>query len=181
MNVLVIGLFSLNYEGTGGSLFMMLNHGIVSSGLFLVIGSLYDRYHTRIIFYYRGLSKYMPYMNIVFIVLTLANIGLPGTSSFVSELLLLLGIGKISTFLAFVVCSTCITSAVYGLWLYSRIMLGVISTKPVYLNYFYDYNERELLTFLPIVSFILIFGLVPDTFYTFTHQENLNSYINFIN
>jgi NADH-quinone oxidoreductase subunit M len=115
MNILVIGLFSFNLEGLGGSIFMMLNHGIVSAGLFLLVGTLYDRYHSRLIFYYKGLNKYMPLYNIVFILLTLANIGLPCTSSFVVELLIFLGIYNISSVITLFVCTSCIFSAIYGL------------------------------------------------------------------
>jgi NADH-quinone oxidoreductase subunit M len=179
MNILIIGLYSGNYEGVSGAIFMMLNHGIVSSGLFLTVGVLYDRYHSRLIFYYKGLSRYMPIYNFFFILMTLANIALPGTSSFVSEFIILLGIFNINFLLAFIISGCCITSAIYGLWLYSRIMLGNVEKekKSNFLIYFCDITEREILVFLPLTIFVIVFGVVPSLFYNIVNEETLINYI----
>jgi NADH-quinone oxidoreductase subunit M len=115
MNFALLGLFAFDFNSFVGSIFLMLNHGIVSSGLFFCVGMLYDRYHSRIILYYGGLNLVMPLFSLIVIILSLANFGFPGTSSFVGEFLVLLGAFDTSIFLLYIVNFTMISSACYML------------------------------------------------------------------
>jgi NADH-quinone oxidoreductase subunit M len=115
MNFALIGLFALNIEGLQGSIYLMLSHGVVSGALFLCVGCLYDRYHTRIIKYYSGLVLTMPLFSIFFLIFTLANIAFPGTSSFVGEFLIFLGIFKENIFIGFLSALGVILSASYSI------------------------------------------------------------------
>eukprot|EP01093_Parvamoeba_rugata_P014452 TRINITY_DN4688_c0_g1_i4.p1 TRINITY_DN4688_c0_g1~~TRINITY_DN4688_c0_g1_i4.p1 ORF type:complete len:164 (-),score=22.05 TRINITY_DN4688_c0_g1_i4:1890-2381(-) len=115
MNFALLGLFSNNSLGIEGSLYLMLGHGIVSSGLFLCIGILYDRYHTRNILYYGGLVSTMPIFSTLFLIFTLANIGMPGTINFIGEFLVLLGIFKLNTFVSFFAATSMVLGAIYSI------------------------------------------------------------------
>jgi len=115
MNFALIGLFSNTYQGLQGSILMMLSHGLVSSGLFLCVGMLYDRYKTRIIKYYGGLTQLMPVYAILFLIFTLANIGFPGTSSFLAEFLIMVSAVKISLFITFLASLSLMLSAAYAI------------------------------------------------------------------
>jgi NADH-quinone oxidoreductase subunit M len=102
MNLCLLGFFSLNTQGIEGGLILMIGHGLVSSMLFLLVGVLYDRYHTRLIKYYSGLTQLMPLFSIFFLFFSLANMGLPGTSNFVGEILIFIGLFKVSTIITFI-------------------------------------------------------------------------------
>jgi NADH:ubiquinone oxidoreductase subunit 4 (subunit M) len=115
MNFVTIGLFSLTVNGIEGSIFLMLSHGIVSSALFICVGILYDRYHSRLLFYYGGLGMVMPIYAVFFLIFTLANMGLPGLSNFVGELLVLLGVYSNSTSTAFLAAIGTILGAIYSI------------------------------------------------------------------
>jgi proton-translocating NADH-quinone oxidoreductase chain M len=162
MNLVIIGLFTINIYGIGGSILQMIGHGVISSALFLGIGILYDRHHTRLIKYFGGITFTMPIFAIIFLIFTLANIAVPGTGSFVSELLLLVGLFKHNYFITFFAATGMVLGAVYSLWLYNRIFFGLIKTK--YINQFEDINKRELFLFIPLIILVFIMGIYPDIF-----------------
>jgi proton-translocating NADH-quinone oxidoreductase chain M len=167
MGFVTIGMFTMNLQGLEGSIFLMLSHGIVSSALFLCIGVIYDRHKTRIINYYSGLAAVMPLYSIVFLFFTLANMGLPGTSSFVSELMVLVGAFKSNLFITFLIATGGIFSAAYSLWLYNRIAFGNLRMK--YFTNFQDLDRREFFIFLPCVLIVLLMGIYPETFLNTMH------------
>jgi len=166
MNFVLVGLFSNNIQAVEGSVILMLSHGLVSSGLFLCIGFLYDRYHTRILRYYSGLITVMPIFGIVLLLLTLANISLPSTSSFVGEFLVLLGVFKTNASVSFLTGLGIILGAIYSMWLYNRIMFGSVST---YIKYYSDLNRREFYVFIPLFFLIFLMGIKPNVFLDLMH------------
>jgi len=142
-----------------GGIFQMLSHGIVSAALFLCVGVVYDRIHTREIAAYGGLADRMPLYAFCFMVFTMANVGLPGTSGFVGEFLALTGAFQINTWLALFAAIGVILSAVYALWLYRRIIFGVLE-KPS-LRAITDMTPREAAIMLPLVILTVLFGFYP--------------------
>jgi proton-translocating NADH-quinone oxidoreductase chain M len=167
MGFVTIGMFTINLQGIEGSIFLMLSHGIVSSALFLCIGVVYDRHKTRIINYYSGLTVVMPLYSIVFLFFILANMGLPGTSSFVSEFMVLIGAFKCNIFITILVASGGVFSAAYSLWLYNRVAFGNI--RSTFINNFQDINRREFFIFLPCIILVLLMGIYPETFLKVMH------------
>ncbi|MEC9367114.1 MAG: NADH-quinone oxidoreductase subunit M [Pseudomonadota bacterium] len=159
MGFVTIGLFSFNIQGIEGGIFQMLSHGIVSAALFLCVGVVYDRMHTREIAAYGGLVNRMPVYAFCFMVFTLANVGLPGTSGFVGEFLTLLGVFRVNTWVAFFATTGVILSAAYALWLYRRVIFGVLD-KPA-LRAIADVNGREVAILLPLVALTILFGVYP--------------------
>ena len=129
MGFVTMGIFAVNAQGVQGGIFQMLSHGIVSGALFLCVGVIYDRMHTREIAAYGGLVNRMPIYAAVFMVFTLANVGLPGTSGFVGEFLTLLGAFQVNTWVAFLATTGVILSAAYALWLYRRVIFGVLEKE----------------------------------------------------
>jgi len=160
MNYVTIGIVSNNLQGIEGSLYLMIGHGLVSSGLFLCVGMLYERYHTRVINYYGGLVYGMPIFAVIFLILTFANVSLPGTSNFIGEFLILVGIFNKNIFVAVAAAVGVILGAVYAIWLYNRVMLGVL--KYGYIKEFADVNRREFLTYLPLIVLIVVLGVYPS-------------------
>lgn len=156
MSLIVLGLFSLTYQGLDGGIYLMLSHGIVSSGLFFCVGSLYERHHTRAIRNYSGLIQVMPVYGFIFFLFTLANMSFPGSSNFVGELLVFSGINAKSLFIMMLSGVGVIFSAIYSIWLYNRIMFGTIKS-PSIINIYADLNKNEhyIYFFLIIVMFIL--------------------------
>ena len=146
MNFALIGLFALNIEGLQGSIYLMLSHGVVSGALFLCVGCLYDRYHTRIVKYYSGIVLTMPIFSIFFLIFTLANIAFPGTSSFVGEFLIFLGIFKENIFIGLLSALGVILSASYSIWLYNRVVFRNINL--VYLFKFRDYIHNIIFYYI---------------------------------
>ena len=138
MNLVVIGMFSLNTQGLEGSIFQMLSHGIVASALFFCIGVVYDRYHTRIIQYYGGLVHVMPLYITFFLLFTMGNIALPATSSFVGEFLVLAGIIQVNYVATFLGATGIVLGGAYSLWLYNRMAYGNLKTQ--YISRFSDIN-----------------------------------------
>jgi len=136
MNFVMLGIFSGTVEGIEGAIFLMISHGIVSSGLFMCVGILYDRYKTRVIEYYGGLAAKMPIFAVFFFIFTLANVGMPGTSSFIGEILILIGITHVNTTVAVLGFTGMIFGAVYSVWLYNRVMFGTI--KQEYIQFYND-------------------------------------------
>lgn len=169
MNTVTLGIFSFNIIGLGGSILQSLSHGFVSGGMFLLIGVLYNRYHTRFLYYYGGVVHAMPVFSAIFLFFTLANIALPGTSSFAGEFLLLLGIFKTSAISCFFAATGVILCGSYSLWMYNRIVFG--NLKINYTCKFNDITKREFLVLLPLFMFIIIGGIKPSVFTDFVALE----------
>jgi NADH-quinone oxidoreductase subunit M len=159
MGFVTMGLFTFTAQGLQGGIFQMLSHGIVSAALFLCVGVIYDRMHTREIDAYGGLVNRMPVYAFSFMVFTLANVGLPGTSGFVGEFLTLLGAFRVNTWVAFLATSGVILSAAYALWLYRRVIFGALE-KPS-LKAITDMNMREVAFMVPLVALTILFGFYP--------------------
>ena len=159
MGFVTMGIFSLNRQGIDGAMFQMISHGLVSGALFLCVGVVYDRMHTREIKAYGGLVKTMPLYAFTFMVFTMANVGLPGTSGFVGEFLALMGAFKANTWVAFFATLGVILSAAYALWLYRRVVFGQLE-KPA-LMHLPDMTPRELMTLAPLIVLTVFFGAYP--------------------
>jgi NADH-quinone oxidoreductase subunit M len=159
MGFVTMGIFSFTVQGLDGAIFQMLSHGLVSGALFLCVGVVYDRMHTREIAAYGGLVNRMPMYAFVFMIFTLANVGLPGTSGFVGEFLTLVGAFKANTWVAFLATVGVILSAAYALYLYRRMIFGPIE-KPA-LRSISDLGYREVVVFAPLVLLVVFFGFYP--------------------
>ena len=159
MGFVTMGLFSMTAQGVQGAVFQMISHGLVSGALFLCVGVVYDRMHTRDISAYGGLAARMPLYATVFMIFTLANVGLPGTSGFIGEFLTLLGAFRINTWVAFLATTGIILSVAYALYLYRRIIFGVLD-KPS-LASILDLSWREAALFAPIVALTIFYGFYP--------------------
>jgi NADH-quinone oxidoreductase subunit M len=161
MGFVTMGLFTLTPQGIQGAMFQMMSHGLVSGALFLCVGVVYDRMHTREIAAYGGLVNRMPVYAVIFMVFTMANVGLPGTAGFVGEFLTLMGAFKANPWVAFIATSGVILSAAYALWLYRRVMFGEL-VKPE-LKDITDLNRREMATLVPLVVLTIWYGVRPGT------------------
>ena len=162
MGFVTIGAFVMNMQGVQGSIFQMLSHGIVSAALFLCVGVVYDRMHTREIAAYGGLVHRMPRYAFTFLFFTLASVGLPGLSGFVGEFLVLLGAFKANTWVAFLASTSLILGAAYALWLYRKIVFGELIKDS--LKGILDMNGREIAIFLPLVLLTIWMGVYPNSF-----------------
>jgi len=173
MGFVTMGIFALNQQGIQGGIFQMLSHGLVSGALFLCVGVIYDRMHTREISAYGGLVNRMPLYAFVFMIFTMANVGLPGTSSFVGEFLTLLGTYKVNTWVAFLATIGVILSACYALWLYRRTVFGEMEKES--LKNITDMNMREAVVIVPLAVLIIFFGIYPAPIFDVTAAsvENL--------
>ena len=167
MNLVMVGLFSFNVIGLEGAILQSLSHGFVASALFLLIGVVYDRHHTRMVKYYGGLVHVMPIYITIFLFFTMANIGLPGTGSFIGEFLILTGSFKANTTITFFSATGMVIGGCYSLWLFNRIAYG--NLKIQYFNEFLDLNKREFLTFLPLILGTFVMGLYPEIFLESIH------------
>ena len=167
MGFVTIGLFTLNTQGLEGSIILMLSHGLISSALFLCVGILYDRHKTRIIKYYGGLAQVMPLFIIFFFFFSFSNIGFPGTSSFIGELLVLLGAFQSNIFLTLFVSLSIILSAGYSIWLLNRVGFGLL--KIIYFKNFQDISRREFYILSPLVFLVFWMGLFPSYFLNEIH------------
>jgi NADH-quinone oxidoreductase subunit M len=159
MGFVTMGIFAGTMQGVAGGMFQMISHGIVSGALFLCVGIVYDRMHTREIAAYGGLVNRMPLYAMVFMVFTMANVGLPGTSGFVGEFMTLIGTFKVSIPTAFLATTGVILSAAYALWLYRKVVFGAL-VKPS-LASMKDLTFRECLTLFPLVVLSIFFGVYP--------------------
>jgi NADH-quinone oxidoreductase subunit M len=160
MGYVTMGIFAANQQGIDGAIFQMISHGFVSGALFLCVGVIYDRMHTREIAAYGGLVNRMPAYALVFMLFTMANVGLPGTSGFVGEFLTLMGIFQVNTWAAVVATSGVILSAAYALWLYRRVVFGALVRDG--LRAIADMTARERAIFAPLVAMTLILGIYPS-------------------
>jgi NADH-quinone oxidoreductase subunit M len=160
MGFVTAGIFSANQQGVDGAIFQMISHGFISGALFLCVGVIYDRMHTRDISAYGGLVNRMPAYALIFMFFTLANVGLPGTSGFVGEFLTLIGIFQVNTWVAAFATSGVILSAAYALWLYRRVVLGDLIKES--LRSITDMSGREKAIFAPLVAMTLLLGVYPS-------------------
>ncbi|SDN39003.1 NADH-quinone oxidoreductase subunit M [Lutimaribacter pacificus] len=159
MGYVTMGIFAANQQGIDGAIFQMLSHGFISGALFLCVGVIYDRMHTREIDAYGGLVNRMPAYALIFMFFTMANVGLPGTSGFVGEFLTLMGIFQVNTWVAVVAASGVILSASYALWLYRRVVFGDLIKES--LKTISDMTAREKAIFAPLVVMTLWLGVYP--------------------
>jgi NADH-quinone oxidoreductase subunit M len=159
MGYVTMGIFAANVQGVQGAIFQMLSHGIVSGALFLCVGVVYDRMHTREISAYGGLVNNMPKYAVAFMVFTMANVGLPGTSGFVGEFLTLLGAFRANTWVALFATTGVILSAGYALWLYRRVIFGALEKDS--LKKLLDLSPREQLILYPMIALTIFFGVYP--------------------
>lgn len=159
MGYVTMGIFAANEQGIQGAVFQMLSHGIVSSALFLCVGVIYDRLHTREIAAFGGLATNMPKYAAIFMIFTMANIGLPGTSGFIGEFLTLIGVFRINTWIAVLATTGVIFSASYALYLYRRVVFGSLVKESV--KAMLDLSAREKLILYPMAVLTIFFGIYP--------------------
>ena len=164
MNFCLLGLFSNTLTGIVGALFLSLSHGFVASALFLCIGILYDRHHTRLIKYYSGLTTVMPLFSVIFLIFSLSNMSLPGTSSFVGEVLILIGSFEQNHVVSVLGTICILLGSLYSIWLYNRICFG--NLKIQFNSTYFDISRREFCMLFPLILLILFFGLFPSVITT---------------
>ena len=162
MGIVTIGIFIVNQQGLEGAMIQMISHGLVSAALFLCVGVIYDRMHTRNINFYGGLVNKMPKYSIVFMLFVLASIGLPGTSGFIGEFLVILGAFQKNSFIALFAAIGIILGAIYMLYLYKKIIFGTLENEK--LKEILDLNLREKLILYPLVLAVIIIGIFPNIF-----------------
>ena len=159
MGYVTMGIFAANQQGIDGAIFQMISHGFISGALFLCVGVIYDRMHTREIDAYGGLVNRMPAYALIFMLFTMANVGLPGTSGFIGEFLTLVGVFQVNTWIAMIATTGVILSAAYALWLYRRVVLGDLIKES--LKTITDMTGRERAIFAPLVVATILFGVYP--------------------
>ncbi len=164
MGYVIIGLFSLNTIGVTGSIYQMLNHGISTGALFLLVGMIYERAHTRQISDFGGITKIMPLFALAFMIVTLSSIAVPGTNGFVGEFLILLGTWQANSWIAVIGGLGVIFGAVYMLWMFQRVMFGPVTQEK--LRGLSDLNLREGVILLPLIFLIFFMGLFPNFFFS---------------
>lgn len=160
MGFVTIGIFAFNSQGIEGSIFQMISHGIVSAALFLSVGVIYDRMNTREIADYGGVVNTMPKYSIFFMVFILASLGLPGTSGFVGEFLVLIGVFKVNYLVSLLAATGVVLSACYSLWLYRRVVFGEVTNDNV--RSLKDINKFEVMTLLPLLILTIVLGIFPN-------------------
>lgn len=164
LGYVMLGMFAFNMQGVQGSIYQMLNHGVSTGSLFLIVGMIYERRHTRMISEFGGLSRVMPIFAIFFMIVTLSSIGLPGTNGFVGEFLILLGAFQANIIYGVLAASGVILGAAYMLWMFQRVMFGKI-TRPEN-EKLKDLNRREIAILVPMVIMILLMGIYPKLFFS---------------
>jgi NADH-quinone oxidoreductase subunit M len=165
MGIVTLGIFVMNHQGISGAIFQMLSHGVVSGALFLCVGVVYDRVHSREINRYGGVAKVMPVYAVLFMGFTMASVALPGTAGFPGEFLVLVGAWQVNPWVAFFAGFSMILGACYMLWLYRRVIFSRISKDEV--KHLLDLTPREWVTFAPLVVLTLWMGLYPSSFTSF--------------
>ncbi|HIC59573.1 MAG TPA: NADH-quinone oxidoreductase subunit M [Rhodospirillales bacterium] len=173
MGFVTMGCFAANQQGIEGAIFQMLSHGVVSAALFLVVGIVYDRIHSREISAYGGLVHRMPFYAFIFMVFMLASVGLPGTSGFVGEFLILIGTFQVNTWVALLGATGVIIGAAYMLYLYRRVIFGELTKED--LKKILDVSPREIAVFAPLILIVFFMGIYPIPFLDVMHSsvENL--------
>jgi NADH-quinone oxidoreductase subunit M len=166
MGFVTAGIFTFNRQGLDGAMFQMLSHGIVSGALFLCVGVVYDRLHSREIARYGGLVNNMPRYAFAFMIFTLASVGLPGTSGFIGEFLVMVGVFKSSTLVATLITTGIVLGAAYMLWLYRRVVFGKLEKEDV--KAMMDIGPREVAIFAPLILIVLWMGIYPASFTSVT-------------
>ncbi|TAN63498.1 NADH-quinone oxidoreductase subunit M, partial [bacterium] len=162
LGAVMLGIFAMNQQGVDGGVLQMINHGISTGGLFLAIGMIYERRHTRLIGDFGGIAKVMPVYSVFFMIITFSSIGLPGTNGFIGELLILMGAFKASKLATAFAATGVILGAAYMLWMFQRVIFGKI-TNPANAK-LKDLNIREVLTLLPMIVLVLWIGVYPKPF-----------------
>ena len=178
MGFVTIGLFTFKQEGIDGAMTQMLSHGIVSAALFICVGVLYDRKHSRLISDYGGLVERMPKYALVFMIFLLASIGLPGTSGFIGEFLILISAYQVNVFLALGAGLGIILGACYMLWLYKRVIFGSLNKNKA--GDILDIDLIEMLVFLPLIILVFWIGIYPESFIS-EFREPISNMINSLN
>ena len=177
MGFVTMGIFAANSQGVEGAIFQMLSHGLVSGALFLCVGVVYDRMHTREITAYGGLVNRMPHYAVAMLIFTMANVGLPGTSGFVGEFLTLIGVFQVNSWVAIFATTGVILSAAYALWLYRRVIFGELDKDS--LRQILDLSGREKVLLYPLIALVIFFGVYPMPVFNVTAasvEQMLNSY-----
>jgi NADH-quinone oxidoreductase subunit M len=172
MGFVTIGIFTFNMQGVEGALIQMLSHGFISAALFLIVGVLYDRKHSRLIASYGGLVHRMPVYALVFMVFVLGAVGLPGTSGFVGEFLSLVGAFQVNTLVALLAATGLVLTVAYMLWLYRRVIFGKLVKDE--LKDILDLSPREIAVFAPLVALVLWMGVYPSSFLDVLHVTVAN-------
>lgn len=177
MSFVVLGLFGFNIPAISGSIFLMLSHGLVSGGLFFLVGFIYERYKTRLLPYYGGLVTVMPLYSFFFLVFSLSNMALPGTSSFIGEFLIMLGLVSFNSVATLVGSFGMVFSAAYSLWLYNRLLTG--SIKSIFIKFYSDLSLKEFTIMFILLFFVIFTGFYPSLFldimssYTYMFFEHI--------
>ena len=166
MGYVTMGIFAMNEAGVQGAIFQMLSHGLISGALFLCVGVVYDRMHTREISAYGGLVNNMPKYAVAFLIFTMANVGLPGTSGFIGEFLTLFGIFQVNTWVALIAATGVILSAAYALWLYRRVVFGALTKES--LKGLFDLSGREKVVLYPLIILVIFYGVYPTPVFDVT-------------
>ena len=177
MGFVTMGIFAANTQGVQGAIFQMLSHGLVSGALFLCVGVVYDRMHTREIAAYGGLVNRMPKYATAMLIFTMANVGLPGTSGFVGEFLTMMGVFQVNSWVAIFAATGVILSAAYALWLYRRVVFGGLEKES--LRSILDLSQREKVLLYPLIVLVIFFGVYPMPVFDVTAasvDQLLNTY-----
>lgn len=175
MAFVTLGIFTFNLQAIEGSIILMLSHGVVSSALFMCVGLLYDRHKTKMIKYYSGLIQVMPLFMTIFLIFTLANLGLPTTGNFIGEFLVLIGLFQSNKFITFLAATGMVLGAAYSIWLWNRIACG--NLKIYFIKSFADTNLRELYMFIPLIIVTFLLGIYPEIFLDALHASVKNLWI----
>jgi len=162
MGLIMLAVFALNMESVQGAIYQMLNHGLSTGALFLIVGILYERSHTRLIKDYGGVSKQMPVFSAFFLICMLSSVGLPGLNGFIGEVLCIFGVFKANKLAAILAILTIILAAGYLLWLFQRVMQGPITNEKILS--FKDVNKREIAFLVPIIIMMFWMGIYPKPF-----------------
>lgn len=160
MNLVVLGIFSMSLHGISGSIFLMIAHGIVSSALFFLIGVVYDKYSTRLLYYYGGLAQTMPIFTTQLLIFCMANVGLPGTCNFIGELVVFTGLIDRNFFVFIVAVTGVVLSVLYTIFFFNRCAFGNLNVS--YISIYKDMTHREIYTILPLTVLTLVLGIFPD-------------------
>ena len=178
MNLVTMGIFSFDIIALEGSILQSISHGFVSGGLFFLIGVLYRRYHSRLLYYFSGLTHMMPLYSAFFLILTMSNIALPGSSSFVGEFLILVGLFKLNVIATTLATLGVILCGSYSLWLYNRICFGNLKLSNILFYKDLDFNEFSILSIITLL--VLFTGIYPNFFLKILHSSCLNFYFLFL-